>query len=429
MTDFGQLHVREWEVQFYQEQTRKWLTGMLYITVEGIAFQDKNSPFNMSCQYGDFGEVKKTTTGIIFGAIVIVTKNGQKHWFSSLPNREDMFCVIKYFLRSNVIFSDTENLKNTGQVSKGTEMGQKLLKVAYDSHQTLCASANMLSSQGEQIDSTATAMADIHNDLDIAENLTLGMEVWLGKWNIPKVYQKIDPIIVNERDIPEISQYEILYTKLEMDKMSTQKLGLLRIALEGLFILSDKQKLVHHFKWSDVSRIRVLSPCEIVVTRFLIGKPDLSYGVVCTSLLGFVEFLEKKLRRKVEYVTSGFVRHEPDNFGHTKTKMDPKQFRHEKGVLLTGKLTTSSIPSLHTFGKSQADHDIQGEQLQCSHQVVNDAEVQELQNTLTDLRTLAIAVQQETDVQNEKLDTLTTSVDKANIRITEVNSRLGKMMK
>ncbi|XP_060080488.1 synaptosomal-associated protein 47-like [Ylistrum balloti] len=432
MTDFGQLHVREWEVQFYEDQTRKWLTGTLSVTIEGMFFQDKNSPFNVGCKYGDFGDVKKTTTGIIFGAIVIIKKDGQKYWLSSLPNREDVFNVIQYFLMSNLVFSEKENLENKGQgsTSKGTEMGRKLLKVVHDSHQTLCASAQILSSQGGQIDSTLTTMADIHNDLDVAENLMLGMEAWVGKWNIPAVYQKVDPVIVRDRDIPEISQYEILYTKMVINKMTTQKLGLLRIAPEGLFILSDKQKLIHHFKWSDVSRVRVLSPCEIVVTQFLIGQPDLNFGVVCTSLLGFLEFFDKKLRSKVEYITSGFVRQKPDDCGHIKTT-DPKHFELKRGDLLSRKGSPSSIPPVQTsYSQSLTDHDNHGEQLQqLSHQVVSDGEVQEIQQTLSDLRSLAISVQQETGVQNEKLDTLTTSVDKANIRITDVNSRMSKLMK
>ncbi|OWF40926.1 Synaptosomal-associated protein 47 [Mizuhopecten yessoensis] len=421
MADFGQLHVREWEVQFYQEQTRKWLTGMLSVTVERIIFQDKNSQFNMICMYGDFAEVKKTTTGIIFSAIVIITKDGKKHWFSSLPNREDIFNVMQYFLRSNVTFSDQGNKGKTLGMGR-TEMGHKLLKVAYDSHKTLSASAEIMSSQGEQIDSTLTAMTDIHNDLDIAESLTSGMESWTGKWRIPNVYQTVDPIIVHQRDIPNISDYEILYTKMETNKTTTQKLGLLRIAPEGMFILSEKQKLIHHFKWSDISRVRVLSPCEVLVTRFLIGQPDLSYGVVCTSLLGFLEFLERKMRSKIEYVTSGFVR-QPEERGHPQAKIT-------KGELLSRKTTGSSIPQLQTScNQSRTGHDVQGEQLQLPHPVVSDEEVQELQHTLSDLRSLAISVQQETDTQNEKLDTLTCSVDKANVRMSKVNSRVEKLTK
>ncbi|XP_021373221.1 synaptosomal-associated protein 47-like [Mizuhopecten yessoensis] len=349
MADFGQLHVREWEVQFYQEQTRKWLTGMLSVTVERIIFQDKNSQFNMICMYGDFAEVKKTTTGIIFSAIVIITKDGKKHWFSSLPNREDIFNVMQYFLRSNVTFSDQGNKGKTLGMGR-TEMGHKLLKVAYDSHKTLSASAEIMSSQGEQIDSTLTAMTDIHNDLDIAESLTSGMESWTGKWRIPNVYQTVDPIIVHQRDIPNISDYEILYTKMETNKTTTQKLGLLRIAPEGMFILSEKQKLIHHFKWSDISRVRVLSPCEVLVTRFLIGQPDLSYGVVCTSLLGFLEFLERKMRSKIEYVTSGFVR-QPEERGHPQAKITKGKYTlMTQAKITTGKYTLMSQAKI-TKGK------------------------------------------------------------------------------
>lgn len=434
MADFTQLRVREWDVQYYQETNRKWLTGVLSVTVEGIHFQEKDSSFSL--KYSNFGDVRKTTTGLIFGAVVIIIKDGQQHWFSSLPNRENVFNVIQYFLHSNITFSDKENgceRENTVR----TEMGRKLLTVVSDSHKTLGTAAEKLSSQGAQIDSALTSMTDIHNDLDIADEITSGMESWFGKWRIPNVYKKVDPVIVHDRDIPEISEYEILFTKMEINKMNTQKLGLLRIAPEGLFILTEKQKLVHHFKWSDISRARVLSPCEVLLTRFLIGQPDLTFGVVCTSLLGFLKFLEKRLRSKVEYLTSGFVRQQFDD-GKSTTKVTPQRFGVEKGDLLSRRSAPSSTPQLHTShgqGHTPPHEDQRSSsggaqergQVQLTDRVVSEEEVEELQQTLSDLRSLAIAVQRETDVQNEKLDTLTTSVDNANIRVGEVNSRVVKL--
>lgn len=59
---------------------------------------------------------------------------------------------------------------------------------------------------------------------------------------------------------------------------------------------------VQHFKWSDVSRVRVVSPWEILVTRFLIGQPDLSYGIISISMPKVLRKLEIFAARKMEYL-------------------------------------------------------------------------------------------------------------------------------
>jgi len=116
-----------------------------------------------------------------------------------------------------------------------------------------------------------------------------------------------------------------------MNKMNVQQLGILRIALEGLFILTAKQKLVHHFRWSDISRVRILSPCEIVVTKYLIGQADLSFGIVCSSLTGFLQLLDRRLKRKVEYMTDGFVKSQSYQPAKSPIKQ-ARQLRNDKGL-------------------------------------------------------------------------------------------------
>ena len=61
-------------------------------------------------------------------------------------------------------------------------------------------------------------------------------------------------------------------------------------------------------------------------------------------------------------------------------------------------------------------------------QVVSDREVEEICQGLTSLKSLALAVQEEECVQNEKLDSLKTTVDRANDRLTAVNRRVQKML-
>lgn len=60
-------------------------------------------------------------------------------------------------------------------------------------------------------------------------------------------------------------------------------------------------------------------------------------------------------------------------------------------------------------------------------QKVSDIEVDEICQGLTSLKSLALAVQEEEGIQNEKLDSLTTSVDRANERLTAINKRVKKM--
>ena len=66
-------------------------------------------------------------------------------------------------------------------------------------------------------------------------------------------------------------------------------------------------------------------------------------------------------------------------------------------------------------------------QVQGQGQTISDLEVEQICQGLTSLKSLALAVQEEEGVQNEKLDTLTTSVDRANDRLTAVNKRVKHM--
>ena len=60
--------------------------------------------------------------------------------------------------------------------------------------------------------------------------------------------------------------------------------------------------------------------------------------------------------------------------------------------------------------------------------MISDQEVDEICRGLTSLKSLALSVQEEESVQNEKLDSLRTTVDRANERLTAVNKRVKRML-
>lgn len=61
-------------------------------------------------------------------------------------------------------------------------------------------------------------------------------------------------------------------------------------------------------------------------------------------------------------------------------------------------------------------------------EVITDQEVDQLTATLSNLKSMAIAVQREEDIQSEKLDVLKGSVDRANDRLSATTKRTNKLL-
>lgn len=104
--------------------------------------------------------------------------------------------------------------------------------------------------------------------------------------------------------------------------------------------------------------------------------------------------------------------------------MDPINFTFAgEGVReLTGKASKSkhSYPSDLTVGVDQI-------QINQSEEVVSESEALEMSRHLERLKSLAIGVQVEGNDQLEKIDTLTTAVDEANMRLQDNQRRIKKL--
>jgi hypothetical protein len=114
---------------------------------DGVRFMtdDKNS--HQDIHYSNIAEVKKSTTGLIFRAVVVSMKNGIKHWFSSFSDAQSVVQFMNFFLRSKLLRrTDTSGTKDTN-IEGRTEMGRKLLTVATDSEKTLQNAAETLNTQ------------------------------------------------------------------------------------------------------------------------------------------------------------------------------------------------------------------------------------------------------------------------------------------
>lgn len=416
-----------WSVSLYNDKKRKWMYGVLNLKADMVEFSpsDKKSSPNDSgavIPLEDWIDIKKATTGMVFGAVYIVTKENKKHWFSSLEDREGFYGTLNHFWKAQ-LFQKKDQTRSVSDAGRKTKLGKTLVGLVQDSQETLSGAAVQLQSQGRQIDSSLWTMSDLHNDLDVAERLIKDVESWVGRWRLPKQYNTIDPVVVNKCDIPEVFEIEVVYCKLEVGKSNPRVVGLLRMCRDGVYILSQKQSLIHHFRWYDVSKIRLVTPYEMMIVQYRLGLADLVYCVVCANMMAVLRLVEKCAKYKLEYdkppETILCTSHQ------TKLQRNDGQGTEIEGVNLRDHLplnsTDSKVPT-HQFDTAP--------QLQVSQeaQVISEHEVDEICRGLTSLKSLALSVQEEESVQNEKLDSLRTSVDRANERLTAVNKRVKRMV-
>ncbi|XP_055868886.1 synaptosomal-associated protein 47-like isoform X2 [Biomphalaria glabrata] len=349
--------------------------------------------------------------------IKITQINGEWHWFSSFENRNEVFLLINHFFQKRAcqnVLSSSSSLSSSTLLPydhQRTKMGTELLQSVYDSQATLQKGAVSLVEQGHQLRNAAVKMEEIHEDLTVAERITKGINSWLGRWKLPPTVKADELILVRDNDIPDVWDIEALCSKIIGCRHENQNINVFRISGDGLSIIDMKQKLLHHFKLSDISCIKVVSPWEIFVTQSFIGQPDLSFNVISSSLPSLLPKLEQYFKRKIEYMNP------PDS--HQTRHFEP---HWDKPVVKS--LKSKSTP------KSLSDNVNDREQLVVSTEkqksIISDAEISELTSTLANLKSLALDIQVEQTEQLTVIDSLTQSVTKANDRIQSVNKVINK---
>ncbi|XP_046568388.1 synaptosomal-associated protein 47-like [Haliotis rubra] len=430
--------IRKWYASYYVSPLRKWVYGQFSVFADGVAFHDESKKpvltGDLVIKFSKIALMKKASSSFIFGAITIVDSKGHTHWFSSFQDRSSVFSAINHFFLSAATLSESSKVKSIPEGQR-TKLGTNLLRIATDSEQTLQHAATRLSQQGEQIDSSISTMDDLHNDLDVVANVVSGLEAWLGRWQMPKKYIHVDPIILKDNDVPQVFDYEMLYSVIDSKKFHSQKDGVIRISADGVTILNLTQKIIKHFTWSMISTIRVASPWEMVVTQNFIGSSDLSYAIVCANLIHILRKIELfgPGRRKLDYdVTVQHRLQQYDTSAASRSVSTSSVTVSDK----TSDKTTVNAKSNSTSRKYDLsglvdDVDVQNDgQTQASmyKEVISDQEVDQLTATLSNLKSMALAVQHEEDIQNEKLDVLTDSVDRANDRLAATTKRTNRLL-
>ncbi|GFO25680.1 synaptosomal-associated protein 47, partial [Plakobranchus ocellatus] len=178
--------------------------------------------------------------------------------------------------------------------------------------------------------------------------------------------------------------------------------------------------IIHHFKWSEVSRVRAVSPWEILVTQYLIGQPDLSYNIVSVQLPRILCHITQFAGGKVEYL-------EP--------MQDTKRHgTNSKNLQVSDPISMDGLQQYKSYEPRQHQHQQQQQQQQqqtrsWKDEMISDSEVSELSAALTSIKATALGVSSEQDAQLDDIDHLTSSVTRANDRIKAMNRTMDRLLK
>lgn len=249
-------YIRTWNASLYDNVSRRWINGQLNLLLNAIVFKPDDAgcknicenPHTLHIEFSNIISINKAQSSLIFTAVTIITNDGNTHWFSSLQNRNSTFLIIQHFYQASLHHKpDNGDMATLGSASsiaqKRTKFGTALLQSVNDSQTTLEKAAWKLTDQGDQLRNAAFTMEELHEDLQVAERITSGLDSYLGRWSLPPTDKSEELILVRRNDIPDVLDVEVLHTQITATKIGTQLPGILRVAQEGITILDMKQKV------------------------------------------------------------------------------------------------------------------------------------------------------------------------------------------
>lgn len=413
MSSSDEFIIQTWEASYY-DKTGHWTYGTLslcseYVFFKGKSPEEKSEEITVNIPYTEIENIKKMRSTWIFSSIVIFVKGPEeKHWISSLADRNTVYTFINHFWKYGLHKKATPAPPLEGEK---TELGSELLSLVHDSEKTLSKASEQLSLQGEQIDSCMATMYDIHEDLKISENLVTGLESWMGQWSaIKKAEHDADTVVITNKDIPNVYEYEVLYWKVDASQTPLHpcKDGIFQVSRETIVLMTPLQVVVESYKWEDISRVRILNPWEIQLSQYRIGEPDVNYVLISVHGYKLVKKVVPRLADRVEYIS-------PKPSGNTCTQL-------KTPVQLRASSSNASPYARRSFPAAEV------RQQKISKPLVSDTEIAEVSKVLSKLKSIATDIHDEEVKQNEKLDILTDSVESADNKIQSQTKRIDKLL-
>ncbi|NXV27656.1 SNP47 protein, partial [Rissa tridactyla] len=408
------IRIHSWPCSYYLDTSKQWVSGRLSLTPVAIKFiADKTGELLVNFHLSSISEIKKESSNLIFSSLTILEKS-TKHWFSSLqPSRNVVFNILEHFWREQLLSSEGAGAEAAAlQSTKGKELTGLLT----GSQKRLEDTAKVLHYQGEQFDNIMRGLNRIEGDMDVADRLLTELESpswWPFSsrlWKAPLETKPKETATVSDSKNQEgiIIRIPVIITH-RTD--SNVKPGKLTLFASGLEISDCNSQVIHRFESKDVDDIRVHTPYEISVRQRFIGKPDTSYRLLSAKMPEAIPILEMQFSKKIQFLE--------DALGFVGARKSP-QVDLGTSIWQAGVVQPSSL-----VGDREG---IDDDQVQLQKQEkISQEEAKELKQILKKLKGLALETEAELERQDEALDSITTSVDRATLNIDKQNRRIKKL--
>ncbi|NXC07811.1 SNP47 protein, partial [Orthonyx spaldingii] len=409
------IRIHSWPCSYYLDSNKQWISGKLSLTPTSIKFTaEKTGELLVDFHLSGISEIKKESSHLIFSSITIL-ENGTKHWFSSLhPNRNVVFNILEHFWREQLLSG--RGAGAGAESSKGKELAGMLV----GSQKRLEDTAKVLHSQGEQFDNIMRGLHKIEGDMDVADRLLTELESpswWPFSTKLWKSGAEAKPKEAAAAADPRPREGILLRIPVIVGHRtdSSAKPGQLSLLPSGLEIRDCNSQLLHRFESRDVDDIRVHTPYEISIRQRFIGKPDNSYRLLAARMPEAIPILEMQFSRKMQFLE--------DALGFAGAGKSPQV---DLGASIwqaaTGLLGGAVNPGIPAGSREGPDN----EQLQ-KQEKVSQEEANELRQILKKLKSLALETEAELEMQDEALDSISSSVDRATLNIDRQNRRMRKL--
>ncbi|XP_058035945.1 synaptosomal-associated protein 47 [Ahaetulla prasina] len=422
------IHIHAWSCSYYLSSEKQWVPGKLLLTPVSVKFTaDKSGEILASFPLSSISEIKKESSTLIFSSLTLLESN-TKHWFSSLqPNRNVIFNVLEHFWREQLLSPGGARPQAAcAQTSKGKELTGLLM----GSEKRLEDTAKVLEHQGEQFDNIMKGLDKIESEMDVADRLLSELESpswWPFGGKLPRAVSEAGKAKENPAASPSKNKDGVIVHIPVIITERTDahvKPGSLTLLVSGLRICDAKSQLLHWFDKRDVDDVRVHTPYEICVRQRFIGKPDICYRLLSAKMPEAIPFLEMQFNKKIQFLEDALA------------FAQPKRASPEEAGGSIWQAATGFVGSLVQTGvtpsssRGNGDHQQQQQhqaQVQKEKQAISQSETQEIRQILRRLKCLALETETELERQDESLDAITSTVDRATMNIDRQNRRIRKL--
>lgn len=421
------IPIHSWPGSYYINSEKRWENGTLSLTRTMVRFVSNQSKESLvSFRLSRIMEIKMESSSFIFSTLTVLEEGNVKHWFGSLkPNRVVVYNVLEHFWRERLLSPSSEAPGAESQPSKG----RKLINLVAGDQRRLEDTGRVLGHQGEQFDNMMQGLEKMNSDLGMADKLLSELECpswWpFGKlpWKTQQEAKAEDAARAPGATAASAGRgsgrnkvITSIPAVVSRGGDSDLKPGCLLVLVSSLEVQDINCRLLHRFERNEIDEIRVHSPYEITIRQRFIGKPDICYRFLSAKMSEAMSVLEMQYKKKVEF-TSEYTAFKATPVS---SPCDTEGTNWNEG--LPQRCQEPELPLEVPAGELSQ---LQVHVLQPS---VSQAEAQELKQMLMQLKNLALEAETELERQDEVLDVLTSSTDRATMHIEKHTCRMKRLL-